>query len=236
MKTSQPIRIIILALPVLVGLCLLGCNPQSAPSSVPGGLPTVPAPARAGEQGRQANSSELPDWSLAAADLSLLGSTYKMPPFEIRPPASFRFIKYIPESKTYYWVGQVRPDETYPQFMVTITELSAGDANASLAKSLGEIMGAVKQRRTEWSETPAELGKINGHQFIRSSWSGVASNAARSGLTGRKMHGNVYLTVYDNQAVQIMCQDVAPDHAEWLKLGGFAALTFRVAPMENTLP
>lgn len=225
---SQTNRIIVLALPVLVGLCLFGCNRQSAPPSVQSGQQTAAAPTRTGEQGRHASSGELPECSLAETDSGSLGSLYKMSSFEIRPPASFRFIKYSPKSKTYYWVGPVRTDETYPQFWVTITALSARDANASLAKSLSDIMGTVKRRRTDWSETPAEQGKIDGLPFIRSSWSGVASSAAREGLSGRTMHGIVYLTVHDNQAVFIMCQDVAPDHAEWLKLGGSAALTFRV--------
>lgn len=233
---SRMNRFNVLALPVLGGLCLFGCNRQSAPPSVPSGQQSAAVPTRTGEQGHHASSDELPDWYLAETDSSSLSPPYKMSPFEIRPPANFRFIKYIPESKTHYWVGPVRSDETYPQFMVIITELSARDTNASLAALLSDVMGAIKQRRTDWSETPVEQGKINGLPFVRNSWSGVASSAAREGLAGRTMHGVVYLTIHNNQAVQIMCQDVAPDHAEWLKLGGFAALTFRVIPTENTSP
>jgi hypothetical protein len=229
-------RTIVLALPVIAGLLLFGCSRQAAQPSAQSGTQAVAAQTRNAEQAHAVSNAELPDWSLSEADSTSLGSPYRMSSFEIRPPANFRFIKYLPEEKSYYWVGPVRADETYPQFFVTITELSGSDTNASLAASLSEIMDAVKQRRTDWSQTPAEQGKINGLPFIRSSWSGVASSAARKGLSGRAMHGTVYLTVHDNRAVQIMCQDVAPDHGEWLRLGGFAASTFRLAPAESAAP
>ncbi len=233
---SQPNRITLVALPLFVGLCLSGCNRQSAPPPTPSGAQSAAGPASTGERDRHAPSNELPDWSLTESDSTSLASPYKMSPFEIRPPTSFRFIKYITESKMYYWVGPVRKDETYPQFMVTIIGLSARDANSPLENLLKDVLGGIQQHRQEWSATPAEHGKINGLPFVRSSWSGVATSAARKGLSGRTMHGIVYLTVHENQAVQIMCQDVAPDHAEWLKQGGSAALTFRAVSAGNTSP
>jgi hypothetical protein len=50
------------------------------------------------------------------------------------------------------------------------------------------------------------------------------------------MHGVVYLAVHDGHAIQIMCQDVAPDHDQWLKLGAAAAGTFQVAPADAVAP
>jgi hypothetical protein len=214
---------------------LFGCNDQGPPPTAIGGQQSA-APAPASDPARNSSRAEDPDWSLAEMDSRSLGSPYKMANFEIRPPSNFRFIKYVAEAKTYYWIGRVRADETYPQFMVIITELPADGANAPVENALSEVMGAIRQRRQDWSETPAEHGRINGLPFVRSSWSGVATNAAREGLSGRTMHGIVYLTIQNNQAVQIMCQDAASDYAEWLKLGASAAMSFRIAPPENAKP
>ncbi len=228
-------KILVSGIPAIVVLLLVGCGEQSAPPSVQSDNQAASTQQRA-EKDRDASSDKLPEWSLSEADAESLGSPYKMSSFEIRPPANFDFIKFIPEAKTYYWVGPIRADETYPQFFVTFSEMSTRDANHSLAESMADVMERVKQRRTDWSQTPVEQGKINGQPFVKCSWAGIATSAARAGLSGRKMHGIIYLTIYNNELVQIMCQDVAPEHEESLKLGGCAALTFRVAPAENDSP
>jgi hypothetical protein len=211
---------------LLIGVWgLFGCSRQSAGPIAP-----------AGEDVPQASVDELPEWSLTESDSASLGAPYKTSQWEIRPPADFRFIKYVAESKMYYWVGPVRADETYPQLIVTIAPLSGQEANAPLTTLMKGALGSIQQIREDWSETQVEQGKIDGLPFARSSWSGVATGTAREGLTGRTMHGIVYLAVHENQMIQIICQDVAPDHAEWLKQGGAAALTFRVLPAETTSP
>ena len=48
--------------------------------------------------------------------------------------------------------------------------------------------------------------------------------------------GIVYVTIHDNQAIQIMCQDVAPDHAKSLKQGASAATTFRAVSPQTKSP
>jgi len=225
---KQRTRIILVALPLIAGVWLSGCNRQPTPLS-PKSAGTETS---ARETEPVAPKGQLPDWSLGESDSNSLGVPYKMSQFEIRPPESFRFIKSIEEpithAKTYYWVGPARADETYPQFMVIITELSARDSKTPLANLLKDMLRGIEQRRQEWIATPPEHGTINGLPFVRSSWSGVATSAAREGLSGQTMHGVVYLTVHDNHAIQIMCQDVAPDHAAWIKQGDTAALSFRV--------
>ena len=204
------------ALVLIVVSCLFGCSGQPATPSAP-----------AVENVLQASADGLSEWSLTESDSASLGTPYKMSQWEIRPPADFRFIKYVAESNMYYWVGPVRADETYPQFIVTIAPLTAQQLNAPLTTLMKGALGSIQQIREEWSETPVEQGKIEGLPFARSSWSGVATDTSREGLTGRTMHGIVYLAVHENQMIQILCQDVAPDHVEWLKKGGSAALTFR---------
>lgn len=229
-------KFVFVALPLACGMSLFGCSTQSVPPAASSPPPTASVPTHTGEHDRDVSKDQLPDWSLSESDSNSLGSPYNVSPFEIRPPATFRFIKYVAEAKTHYWVGPVRADKTYPQLMVTITALSARDTNAPLANLLKDVLSGIQKHRQEWSATPAEHGKINGLSFVRSSWSGVATSAARDGLSGRAMHGVVYLSVYDNQAVQIMCQDVAPDHAEWLKQGSTAAMSFRVAATPSASP
>jgi hypothetical protein len=223
MRTAKAISLG--SLPLIGVLCLFGCARESA----------VP-PAPASENPNHGVTDQLPEWSLAESNSASLGAPFKMSQFEIRPPANFRFIKYLAESKTYYWVGPVRKDETYAQLMVTITALSDDEANASLKSMLDNVVGSIQKRRENWTDTPAEHGTINGLPFVRSSWSGVATGVAREGLSGRMMHGVVYLTVRDKQAISIMCQDVAPDHVESIKLGGWTALTFRAAPTQKSSP
>lgn len=219
------------ALSVIV-VPILGCarqaapQPNSAPTTAPMPQPTTAIP----KTTLVTPAAELPEWSLAGAAAASLGDPYSMTKFEIRPPANFRFIKYSPETKTYIWVGPVRADETYPQLMVIVTPLSAQESNNSLTTSLQGVLGAIQKLRESWTSTPIEQGKINGVPFVRCSWNGVVAGGARAGLVGRKMHGVVYLAVHENSAIQIMCQDVEPDHAEGIKLGGISALSFRVVP------
>jgi hypothetical protein len=244
-QMTQTNPLILVAQLMLGGLCMFGCSgqsqpAQSQPAQSPSGRQSATAPNVPGDADRVAPSEQLPDWSLGESDFQSLGSPYKMAQFEICPPASFRFIKSLDEPKThsttYYWVGPVRKDETYPQFFVIITGLSPRHSSAPLANLLDDVLRGIQRHRQDWQATPAEYGSVGGLTFARSSWSGIATSAAREGLAGRTMHGVVYLTVHDNQVVQIMRQDVAPDHAEWLKQGEVAALSFRVAAMESTSP
>jgi hypothetical protein len=86
----------------LTVISLAGCTFQSAPNT-----PTVSSEPKDTEETIRTNSASeavmqnipLPDWSLRELDSSLLGTVHSIPPFEIRPPASFRFIKSIEDKK-----------------------------------------------------------------------------------------------------------------------------------------
>jgi hypothetical protein len=183
-----------------------------------------------------ATTAKLPDWSANEAEAASLADPYQIASYQLRPPAEFRFIKHIPASNTWYWAGPARADETYPQLLVTIHKLPPGQENASLAQCLLDTISGIKKHRTDWNQTPAEEGLIHGLRFIRSSWSGTAAAGARAGLAGRTMHGVVYLAVHEGQAIQIMCQDVAPEHDPWLKLGAATAATFQAASADAAAP
>jgi hypothetical protein len=192
---------------VLCLLCALGCN-KGSPSTNPA-------------------LDQPPQWSLSDSEPAPPASAFQMGEFEIRPPEQFRFTKHDPATQSYYWVGPVRDDETYAQLIVIMSDLSEHEARSSLEKLFEGSLAAIKQRRENWTRTEIERGRINGHPFVRASWSGVVTPAAREGLAGRTMHGVTYLGLDGKRAVQIQYQDVAPNHVESLKLGEAAASTFR---------
>lgn len=184
----------------LAVISLAGCTFQSAPNA-----PPVSSEPKDTEETIRTNSASeavmqnipLPDWSLRERDSSILGAMHSIPPFEIRLPASFRFIKSIENTETrrvsHYWVGPIRNDETYAQFIVTFVDLSARDSKAPLLNLFDAVLTGIEARRQEWSATAPEQGIINGLPFVRCSWSGVVSSAAREGLAGRTMHGILYV-------------------------------------------
>ncbi|MBN1909786.1 MAG: hypothetical protein JW818_08605 [Pirellulales bacterium] len=217
-------------LAVLGGLCLGGCNESSNAPKPPSNKQAAAAPTKNDEADRDNHQIVFSERSLTEADLQSLGEPYRMSRFEIRPPAKFRFIKYVPKTKSYLWVGPVRTNGTYAQFFVTIIDTPAHENNASLAKALNAVLGALKRDRTTWSQTPVEHGEVNGLPCVRCSCGGIVSNAAPAGLAGQERHGVIYLMARGNQSVQILFQDVAPDHAEWLKQASSAALTLRALP------
>ncbi len=168
------------------------------------------------------------DWHPDRGDLERLASPFELPGFEIRPPDGFRLIKsdLVPGGTT-LWTGPFRDDETYAHFMVIITTLSEKHSKRPLEVLLKEVMAPIQQRRQKWTKTAPERGRVNGLTFVRARWRGVATSVARKGLSGRQMHGFVYLAVDGQKAIQIMCQDVEPDHAESLRTCEAAALTIR---------
>jgi hypothetical protein len=212
-------QIVIVAQLIFGGLVLSGCNGRSEPPQ-----------AAPGAQSHETSASELPEWSLAKSDSTSFAPPVKVSRFEFRPPSSFQLVKNLGQGTGFIWASPVRKDETYAHLMVVVAELTGEDAKTSLEDNLREVMETIKRRRSDWSETAAEQGKINGLRFIRSSWSGVPTDDKRKSFAGRKMHGIVYLTIQNDVGIQIMCQDVEPDHAESLKQAAAAAMTFRAAP------
>lgn len=177
-----------------------------------------------------------PKWSLSASNAEQNNQPFQIKDFEIRPPSQFRHIKQDNEPQVHYWVGPIRKDETYAQLFTIISDLTAEDAKIPLEKQFEGVVLAIKQRREKWSSIEIERGQINGHPFVRTSWTGIVAPGARKGLVGRTMHGVAYMGIFGNQAVQIQYQDVAPDHAESLKLGETAASTFQQSKSNQDKP
>lgn len=224
-----------LTLALVSVLNLPGCDTQSPAPPLQHDAPAPTASVASTDESVEpvadfafSSNEELPVWSVAEADLSTLAAPFEMSPFEIRPPVDFRFIRYVAEANSYYWIGPVRDDETYAQLIVMFTDLAEDDADKPLAVLLQQTLSSIRERRSNWLQTAIEEGRVNGMPFARATWSGVVTSAAREGLSGRTMHGVVYLTVHERTTIQVMCQDVGPGHADSLRLGELAALTFQV--------
>lgn len=118
------------------------------------------------------------------------------------------------------WVGKPRDDGTSAMVQVMIVEPPAGEKSKTPEEMLDAMLGGVKRQRKNWEQTEPERVRINGIDFLRTSWSG---NEVRS---GKKMHGAMYVTVDGRAHVSIHTQDVEPHHTEALPIGEAAAQTF----------
>jgi len=183
---------------------------------------------------QQATRDDLPDWTFTESKAEFVGPIQQVGVFTIRPPADFRFIKETDAPKSYIWAGPIRPDETYPTFLVLVQQLPKPNPYSSIDAILDDVMKGIQAHRTNWSVTPSQHGSIFGQIFARASWSGIANSTARQGLVGKEMHGVVYVTVQDEKVIEIMCEDAASDYAQWLKRGEAAASTVQKASVSAT--
>ncbi|MEZ5941588.1 MAG: hypothetical protein R3C18_09365 [Planctomycetaceae bacterium] len=229
------LKVLVWAAPIVV---VLGCDPS----------PQRPVADRSdNESSDSANelpvnrsevdeSSRLPLWKPDESDLTELDGPYDFGDYEFRPPRAFKLLRSNHREmgmRMDIWMGKIREDETYAQLLVMISEPSIQNTKFSLKKTLRATVDQVRMRRSDWTEEEFEEGQVNGISFVRTSWSGVATDAAREGLAGRKMHGVVYLAIHNERVISIMCQDVAPDHATSLEFGHLAAKTFAARPQSE---
>jgi hypothetical protein len=91
----------------------------------------------------------------------------------------------------------------------------------TLEDFLESMLEGIARRRTDWQQTPAESGQVNGFTMLRARWSGT--EPARRW----KMHGFQYVAQDGLSFIQISSQDVEPNHEESLRLAEAAALTFQ---------
>jgi len=105
--------------------------------------------------------------------------------------------------------------------MVGVGPAAPGEESDTPEQYLDRWLDRLKQRRTNWSQTPIERGRINGLSFIRIHWSGTdPDNQA-------KLHGFVYVAKDGPKYIQIRSQDVEAHHEQSLKIAETAALTFK---------
>ena len=83
------------------------------------------------------------------------------------------------------------------------------------------MIGGIQRRRTNWSQTATERGKVNGLDFLRVRWSGAEKTK------GSNMHGFIYVAQDGLNFIQIGSQDIEPHHEQSLKLAEAAVLTIK---------
>jgi hypothetical protein len=208
-------RCILVHLIIALVVTLAGCKGKPA--------------AVASQSNQHLPNGNLPDWTFQQSDAASVAAVRQMRSFSIRPPADFQFIKEVDEPKTITWAGPIRPNQTYPIFVVIIQKLPHPNPYSSMDAMWADVLNGIQVHATNWSAKPVEHGIIHGFQFMRTSWSGVANSTVRKELVGKGMHGIVYLAVIDDNIIQIMCEDEDPDYAQWLKRAEAAASTFQVA-------
>lgn len=233
MPGSSALRREVMWLASFFSICIVGCGQRSPPAKIAPNSP--PTKALSNTPSAKAMPSTIAEWVLDETDAKSLGSSVQISGFEIRPPASFRYVKYE-KQPSHIWAGPIRSDETYALLMVLVLDLSDQESKLSLDQQFEKVTGAFKSQHKNWSMEKVEHGTINGIHFVRTSWSGMATSAARKGLAGREMHGIAYLSTDGKRSIQIMCQDVAPNHAESLRVGQLAALSIRRARAEDREP
>ena len=142
--------------------------------------------------------------------------------FDIRIPKEYEFMEGPAQTgiKLHVWTGKSRPDESLPQLTITLVTPPPGET-ATLEEFLTSIAGGVQRRRTNWSQTATERGKVNGLEFLRVRWSG------REKIKGANMHGFIYVAQDGSNFIQLSSQDIEPHHEQSLQLAEAATLTIK---------
>ena len=144
--------------------------------------------------------------------------------FSIRPPRGYQLIKQAGPngSSVFGWKREQRSDGVSPYLMVSVAPIPPGNySSENLDQALDAFLGGVQRRRTNWTQTPAEHGRIGSQEFVRATWSGIEPSR------NLQMHGFSYVTATREAIIQIASQDVEPYWATTLKLAEASALTFK---------
>jgi hypothetical protein len=162
------------------------------------------------------------DWKPDASILDGLQAASAVGPYEIRAPKGYEFARaqQAPQGmEGFAWQGPPREDLTRAMVQVALVTPPRGQGFASPEQFLETMLGGVKRRRTDWTQSAVERGKVNGLEFLRVRWSGTAE--------GRKMQGIMYAARDGDRFLQLATQDIEPHHTEALKLGEATIQTFR---------
>jgi hypothetical protein len=165
-----------------------------------------------------------PEASAQLGDEVSLGGYYGA--YRIRPPAGYVRTQQAGDvpgvvAIATAWSGERRPDGTAPSLMVMIATAPPNTRHPSLEEGLATALESIRKRRTNWSESTPERGRIDGVVFLKATWSGNDSQ------TGRPLRGFVYWTIQSGTVVQIGSQDIEPHDATTLPVADAAALTLR---------
>jgi hypothetical protein len=180
------------------------------------GLTAVAARGQAG--------GESHEWVPDRALVEQLGAAEDVAGYTIRPPKGFQIQtpNTAPNLKWFAWAGEPREDGTRPAVTLQIITPPPGESfDMPLERLADRLLAAVKRRRTNWQQGPAEKGAVNGMPFVRIRWSGTNPEV------NRNTEGFVYVAVDGKDVVQLSGQDVVPGGSQALRLDEASALTFK---------
>jgi len=173
-----------------------------------------------------APSAPLPVWEPDAKLLEELGPATTVQDYQVRAPKAYSLTP--PDAKAtggiraFYWTGRPREDKAAPYFLIALVSSPAGEATeTTLARDLDELLEGFKRRRSNWTQSVPERGRVNGMAFVRSYWSGT--DPEKQGT----LYGFMYATRDGANLIHLSSQDVEPHREHALKLAEAAALTFK---------
>lgn len=152
-----------------------------------------------------------------------LGDLVTFAGYSLRPPAGYT--KFKPNNapagmKIAAWKGEQRANGTSAMIQVMVVRPPAGEELPSARTAFSKMVGAIKNRRSRWQQTPTEVTEIGGITFQSTRWSGHDANR------NVKMHGVLMVAVDDGKVIQLFTQDVEPHHESALALGVASLKTF----------
>ncbi|HEV3417304.1 MAG TPA: hypothetical protein VG056_10835 [Pirellulales bacterium] len=183
--------------------------------------------AAAAEMRKNADTSSTPTWSPDSTLLEKLSQEMTLTGWRLRPPAEYKFVEQnAPPVKVFIWAGPVQKDETFATMTMLLLPAGPVEKNSELGSLLTESLKEIEKRRDTWTTSPPESGRIGDLDFIRARWSGVCT-VGKKQLIGKKMHGVVYLAKDSDAIVEIMLEDVEPNHEKSLPICEAAVWTLR---------
>jgi hypothetical protein len=175
-----------------------------------------------GQEAKQKEPAALV-WKTDPQLLKQLGPEIKIEGYTIRPPRGYEAIsQQIGVRKATAWKGPVREDGTAPGFYVVYLTMPPGEKKMpTLEEALNVYLADRKSTLLNWKVAKSERGKVNGLDFLRTTWSGT--NETRDFA----MHGFAYVYIGSKSFYVLGGQDIEPYSDKTLKLSEAAALSFR---------
>jgi hypothetical protein len=166
------------------------------------------------------------DWKPDPKYLPGLADIAKEDSFTIRPPLHYtrQAMSGPANSKVVAYVSEPREDGIRGWIMITTTPIPAEEREkATLDRLLTSMLNSVRNNRSEWTQTKAEKGTINGCTFLRSYWTGHVDEQ------NLDMKGFVYAGRRGNSMILLTSQDIKGREADLLRAEA-SALSWKPVP------
>jgi hypothetical protein len=169
----------------------------------------------------------LPLWTPDASLLNQLQLPVTIGAYRIRPPHNYAFSKPAGKKEgvsNFVWEGAVRPDRTYPNLVIVVTQVQQQQMETLTAeKFVLTYLSRIERRHKGVTKTSTEHGTVNGLYAVR------ARCSHPEPIGQKKRRWLVYAALDAQSIIQIIGQDVEPYSQETLRLIEASVLTFQPA-------